>query len=95
MNQRRQANLRSDLENMGCSVMTAIGISPDGVWREPSWFAPTLCRERTLTLARRHSQHATVLIHSGTAGLLLTRTGTWIRRPIRLAGPPLDQPAIG
>jgi len=82
-----QQCLAEEITALGLSVLPALGASPDGLWREPSWFVPGLDRARTLALARRHHQHAAFFIRGGRTGLLLTLSGRWLIRPSLAAHP--------
>lgn len=86
-NQLRQHSLAQEVAALGFSALPALGASPDGLWRELSWFIPGLDRARTLALARHHQQHASLLIRSGRAGLLLTLTGSYLIRASLAAHP--------
>jgi hypothetical protein len=60
-NDRRNAELTGVLRDIGTTVTSAQGRSPDGAWAEPSFAIFDADEDLVLGLARRYEQHAVYL----------------------------------
>lgn len=64
--------LKSALEGAGLTVLEGYGVSPDGRWREDSFFAFPISRSAAIELCCRHAQNAVIFVDSdGVPELLL------------------------
>jgi len=57
-NERRNAALLGDLDELGLPVLVAVGSNPEGTWSERGFAVPGLDRARALELGRAHGQNA-------------------------------------